>query len=527
MKRNDNVFNSVAMSAIPSSRFDLGHEKKLTFDMGQLVPVCLMEAIPGDTFHLQYTNLLRFLPLVSPVMHRVRVKTEYFFVPHRITFPAWEEFITGVSPSPVSWPHVTIDDVVIEGSVADYMGIPPGSYSLNELQISALPIAAYLKIYDDWYRDQNLIPEQFTPLAPGSNIIPAFFQSPLHRCWEHDYFTSCLPTTQQGGEVSLPLVQELSIPVEYTPNGNPGTFLDISTGNPASAGAVNQAVGPAPLSFSTFVGTTAAAYDPQGTLTVDVQAEAATINDLREAFALQAFLEKTLRGGQRYIEQNLSHFDEVSSDARLQRSELICTSSQNMVISEVLATAQSSNDGATAEIAVGNMGGHAISVGSDGATYHCEEHGFIIGIMSVIPDTAYQDGIQKMWFRDDRLAYPWPSFANLGEQPVFNKEIMAHDVDANDYPPNDVFGYLPQYSEMRYQPSMVAGQFRSSLAFWTLGRRFDPEAPPQLNGQFVSCYPNRDIFAVEDPAVNTVLAQIINNHTVQRKLPRYGVPSTL
>jgi len=538
MKRKDNVFTDTALSRVDSSRFDLGHEKKLTFNMGQLVPVCLMEAVPGDRFSLSYANLLRFAPLVSPVMHRVRVKTEYFFVPNRILFPEWEEFITGVSGTPVAAPTVTIDGNVPVGSLADYLGIPPGDYSLNPLDVSAIPMAAYYKIYDEWYRDQNLISEKFAELIPGNNPLYDIktLAKPLNRAWEHDYFTSALPTAQQGQDVDLPLVNQQEVEVTARDNGsiagNTGFFRTSSDFAPLSGDStyISSAAGPSPLTSGMRSVESGAPlmYDPHGTLVVDIQAEAATINDLREAFSLQAFLERTIRGGARYIEQIFSHFGVKSSDARLQRPELIGRSVQNMVISEVLSTAQSSNDGSTAEIAVGSMAGHAISVGgNDTFTYNCEEHGFIIGLVSVIPDTAYQDGLHRLFSRKDRLDYIWPSFAHLGEQEIYNKEIMCHDVDGSIYSPDNVFGYVPRYSEYRYHPSGVAGQFRDTLSFWTLGRQFSPDAPPNLNDEFVTCEPSRDIFAVVDPEVDTIFAQVINNHTVVRKLPRYGVPSTL
>lgn len=531
MKRKDNVFVDTSMSRIESNRFDMSHDKKFTFNMGELIPVTCIPTLPGDRFHISFTNLLRFFPLIAPVMHRVRVKTEYFFVPNRILYDGWEDFITGVQDPVQPHPYITISDVFGKGNIGDYLGIPPGDYSDNPLNINCLPVAAYYKIYDDWYRDQNMIFEKFATVSPGSNTstwLERLEAEPLLRAWEHDYFTACLPTTQQGlNGVEIPLVNLQNIPVQYTNlpgNADAGLFRNVDGTINNTIDGVTNAAGPVPLTSSMHVSTAPVAYDPNGTLTVDVQGAASSVNDLREAFSLQAFLERSIRGGIRYFEQLIAHWNTKNPDARLQRPEFIGRDVQNMTIGEVLATAQSSDDAATAEVALGTMAGHGISVGgTDGFSYECLEHGFIIGIMSVIPDTAYQDGISKHFDIVDRLDYPWPSFAHIGEQPVKLRELQAVVNSAND--PETIFGYLPQYSSYRYHPSQVAGDFRDSLAYWTLGRQFtDPNAPPTLSEEFIECRPRHDIFAVTSPEIDKVIAQVINKIWVDRKLPRYGVP---
>lgn len=526
--RKDNVFDSVQSASIERNTFDLSHDKKLTLQMGRLTPVSCIECLPGDSFDISYVNFLRFAPLIAPVMHRVKCTTDYFFVPSRIIWDGFESFITGVG-TPPQMPFITLGtvDPLSKGSLGDYLGIPPGDYSNNEVRISALQVAAYYKIYDEWYRAQDIIPEKFTPLVPGDNTGDYWGlinSRPLRRAWERDYFTSALPTTQQGAEVDLPLVVGNDIPVELinTPHNTTGWV----TGAGAASANGNIRVDPGPVPFVNSTADNAGVdvrFDPRGSLVVDIAADAATINDLREAFSLQAFLERTLRGGQRYIEQMFSHFRQKSSDARLQRPEFLGRNVQNMTISEVLATAQDSGDG----IAVGTMAGHGISVGGDSSIrYTCEEHGYIIGIMSVVPETAYQDGISRDFTRFDRFDYAWPSFAHLGERAITQKEILAHsypvavDLDAP-------FGYVPQYSEYRYHPSQVAGDFRDTLDFWTLGRRMDPDNPPALNEEFIQCLPSNRIFAVTSEADDNIFGQILNNIKVSRCLPRYGVPATL
>lgn len=510
---------------IEMNSFDMSHAKKFTCNMGELVPVACMECLPGDQWNIAFTNMHRMLPLVAPVMHKVKMYTEYFFVPSRILWADWEDFITGVATP--QHPYCLLDDVFDKRTVGDHLGVPPGDYSDNAIHVNAMQIAAYYKIYDDWYRDQNLIAEKFVPLTAGLNAgyTGKLNDPPLRRAWEHDYFTSALPTTQQGTDVSIPLTFQDNIPV--TVGGDPsdpwiGRDAD-SGGAPLVGDVITSAGGNMQISPDTG----GAIFDPNGRLVVDVQSDAATINDLREAFSLQAFLERSIRGGLRYVEQLFSHFSVKAEDMRLQRPEFIGRDVQNFIIGEVLATAQSNNDAATAEVPVGQMAGHGISVGGrDGLYYECKEHGYIIGIISVIPDTAYQNGLNRQFSKEDRLDYAWPDFAHLGEQPLLLKEIQA--AVGSGHLPDTIFGYMPRYSEYRYMPDQVSGDFHDSLAYWTLGRIFaDKAAPPELTEQFIECRPRFDIFAVTDPNVDHIIGQHIKKITVRRKLPRYGVPSTL
>lgn len=518
MKRSDNIFSNVMMPRVDTNRFDLSHDLKMSFQMGRLTPSCVMETMPGDKFNISTTNFLRFLPMLAPVMHRVRASTHYFFIPYRILWDQWTDFVFDPDSS-LECPYVLINEVVDVGSLADYMGVPPLDYSTLDtpLKINLLPFAAYIKTYDEYFRQQGVQTELFQPIVPGDNTtawLPLILDRCLFAAWEHDYFTSCLPSPQAGDGVKIPLTFQNDIPVTVIDNTRNVLFVD-TPGNTPGEGALSAAAG-----TGVVVGSVSGAghFDPNLSLGVDVQSDAALINDLRRAFRLQEFLEKLIRGGQRYIETLLSIFGVRSSDARLQRPEFIFMDKQNVVISEVLATTQSTGDNQ----ALGQMGGHGISVGGgNNGFYKCEEHGVIIGLLSVRPDTAYQSGLHKMWERRAPLDFPLPDFANIGEQEVFQRELVANSDDAD----NSIFGYQSRYAEMKYIPSRVAGELRTTLNFWHLGRIFDISSPPVLNDEFISCNPSLRIFAVTDPDEDHIVAHVVNSVSVIRKLPRYGIPT--
>lgn len=489
--------------------------------MGSLVPTNCMEVLPGDRVSISVENMLRFAPMIAPVMHKVNVRTDYFFIPTRLLWPEFTEWITGQSESEAPYTQL---GVITTGSIGDHLGLPDGDFSAIDPKVSPMPLAAYRLIWDEYYRDQNLQTEIFTPLVAGNNAAfsAGYNAAPLKRAWQHDYFTSALPFAQKGDAVQIPLTNEQDIPVEYQfrtggISQNVGQLRSANTGAVTTdVGVIVNQTGPTPLSNS--IGVSAGdrtAYDPSGTLVVDVQSDAVDINTLRRAFRLQEWFEKNARGGTRYIENILAHFGIKSSDSRLQRPEYIGGSKQNMIISEVLATAQNSAE----DTALGQMGGHGISVGGGNKfSYRAEEHGYIIGIINVQPVTAYQQGLHRSFTRFNALDYAWPSFANLGEQPILNKEIYLNQTGLD-----NTFGYTPRYSEYKYMNSSVHGDFRDSLSFWHLGRIFD--APPVLNASFIEANPSTRIFAVTSEADDHLWCHVFNNVNMVRKLPRFGIPT--
>lgn len=507
-----NVFNSISVRRPKSSNFDLSHDVKLGMKMGQLTPVCVLECIPGDKFNIRTEAMLRMAPMVAPVMHNVNVYTHYFFVPNRLVWPNWEKFITdnngkGNVPAP---PVIDLTSAELgSGSLGDYLGLPIGK---NTNAVSAIPFAAYQLIYNDYYRDQNLQPDLGSNgtkqilLNDGPQDVGLNKKTHLNamrrRAWEHDYFTASLPFAQKGDAVDVPITFDNNVPVVINMTASPGSLAPIGSGPDAYVQRQNlDGSNDAKLYAWT---------DGQDSAEGDL-----TINNLRRAFRLQEWLEKMARGGSRYVEQILVHFGVKSSDARLNRPEYLGGTKAPVIISEVLQT--SSSDDTTPQ---GTMAGHGISANSGkNINFFCEEHGYIIGIMSIIPRTAYQQGIPRHFTRTSHLDYAWPTFAHIGEQEVLNKEIYHDPADGLN---EKVFGYVPRYSEYRYQSSRVAGDFRTTLNFWHLGRVFGTR--PVLNASFVSCLPRNDIFAVTTDSQN-IWAHCFHKIRVNRRLPKYGTPT--
>jgi hypothetical protein len=502
-----NLFNSIKLTKPAKNSFDLSHDVKLSAQMGNLTPILTLECVPGDKFNLGCESLIRFAPLIAPVMHRMDVSMHYFFVPNRILWNNWEKFITDANSGVVApfftptaetggYPASTL-------KFLDYLGVPPIAPGQSQQNINALPAAAYQCIYNEYYRDQNLIAPVNYKLTDGQNINSTDDLDRLltlrKRAWEHDYFTAALPFAQKGAAVDIPIgLVEGDLPVYL--NSSSGTSLN---GTPSSVNVAAQG------------GRTDVPADSLYADTSNAEIEPTTINDLRRAFRLQEWLEKNARGGTRYIESILSHFGVRSSDARLQRPEYITGVKTPVVISEVLNT--TGEDGGLPQ---GNMAGHALSISSGkSGSYYCEEHGYIIGIMSVMPKTAYQQGIPKTFLKNDTLDYYFPSFANIGEQPVTNNELYAYTSNQN-----DTFGYVPRYAEYKFMPSRVAGEFRTTLDYWHLGRIFATQ--PNLNQTFIECKPEDTtrIFAVED-GTDPLYCHVYNKIQAVRPMPKYGTPS--
>lgn len=536
------LFNQVKINKQKRNAFDLSHERKFSMNMGDLVPIMCEEVIPGDTFQLNTETLLRMAPMVAPVMHRVNVYTHFFFVPNRLIWRNWQDFITGTKGTsgyePTS-PYILITnttdrDLLKAGSLADYlgMGIPPTTTQLpvinNQTQINALPFRAYQMIYNEYYRDQNLQEKiEFTD-GDANSEEDGTLLSLRKRCWEKDYFTSALPWTQKGDPVSIPLSGVAPVELDLPQIPEPPLFQRVvdSSGNPMAGG--NYLKPNAGDLVNDDGATDPKAYiDPNGTYQVDLDEASIGIqvNEMRRALKLQQWLERNARAGSRYIEQIFAHFGVKSSDSRLQRPEYLGGGKSPVVISEVLQTASTNEKSPQ-----GNMAGHGMAAGNtNGFRKFFEEHGYIIGIMSVLPRTAYQQGHRRFFIKDDKFDYYWPEFANLGEQEVYDSEIFAdYTADgANGQLKAHAFGYQSRYAEYKFVPSSVHGDFKkrdNGLDKWHMGRVFIQ--PPQLSDEFVSSEDvTHRIFAVTDPSYHKLYVQVYNNLKAIRPMPYFGIPS--
>lgn len=496
------VFQAQSRENVRKSAFDLSHTKALSAKMGYLIPTLIQEVIPSDEFNIQQENFVRLAPMLAPVMHMINITTHFFFVPNRILWSEWEDFITGgkEGTSDPAMPAGSLDNIMTNTTWAplgDYMGLPDvETAGSSTLQVSQLPFRAYQKIYNDYYRDQTLNDE--VDLTSGSIYV-------LRKSsWEKDYFTSSLPFLQRGAEIGVP------IEVEYRETAqlfNPGNGAPEQTDGNLEAGnfgriRVNDGT---PTSFLEL-------RNIENTLDF-------TINELRTSSALQRFLEKQATGGYRYTETLRNHFNVRSSDQRLDRAEYIGGGKNPVVITEVLSNTQTLDSTDSVTTPVGEMAGHGISQGQTiSANYEVEEHGYIIGITRVLPNSQYFQGIPKHFLYDDKFDYAWPELANLGEQPVLNAELY-YDADDDTYN-NATFGYQQRYAQYKFSQSTVHGDFRDTLKYWHMAREFQNQ--PALNGEFVQATPTDRIFAVQNE--DHIWIQILNKVKALRPLPYFSNP---
>ena len=488
--------------------FDMSHEVKTSCDMGKLIPIFCEETLPGDKWNVNTNVLVRLSPLLAPVMHRIDVYTHFFFVPNRTIWTDFEDFITGGEDgldASVA-PTITMNNET-RGELPDFFRVPSGV--ATNVSVSALPFRAYNFIYNEWYRDQWL--QNKVAISKASGVDSTTAHALLTRNWEKDYYTSALKSPQKGTAVNMPLGTDA--PVVSTGN-------DVKISSPQFANRfLNHDTGVNIEASGSAIGTADTIFWGNDTgMEADLSsATPASINQLREAFTIQGWLEKNARFGSRYVESILSHFGVRSSDKRLQRPEFLGGGKSPVVVSEI---AQTGETGTTPQ---GTLAGHGFSLNVNHSfRKYFEEHGYIIGIMSIMPRTAYQQGLPRTLTRTSKYDYMWPAFTGLGEQAVYRKEIYL-DTTGND----DVFGYQGRYDEYRRRESSVHGEFKdtggSGLSFWHMGRIL--ASAPTLSSAFITADPTNRIFAV--PSKPGCLVTVQHNAFALRPLPREAVPFTL
>lgn len=551
---NRNVESHFALNPtridLSRSTFDRSASVKTSFNAGDIVPFFLEEVLPGDTFNVKSSKVVRMQTLLTPMMDNVYLDTYYFFVPNRLVWKHWKEF-NGENTESAWIPETTYEVPQITapantgwavGTIADYFGIPTG---IPNLSVSALPFRAYALIMNEWFRDQNLSDPLVVPDddATVAGVNTGTFVSdvakggkPYVAAKYHDYFTSCLPSPQKGPDVTLPVASGGNVPViplatNHTlvgPDGTINTIKWVDADGTAFSGNNRQMIIRGGITNSGTNYTANQDYSipyPANLYAVDLNPQAATINQLRLAFQIQKLYERDARGGSRYIEILKSHFGVTSPDARLQRPEYLGGNRVPININQVI---QQSGTGTGANTPQGTVVGMSQTTDSHADFIKSfTEHGFIIGVMVARYDHTYQQGLDRLWSRKDRFDYYWPVFANIGEQAVKNKEIYAQGNEEDD----QVFGYQEAWADYRYKPNRVTGEMRSaysqSLDVWHLAD--DYASRPSLSDSWIrEDKSNIDrVLAVTSENSNQFFADIYVQNRATRPMPIYSVPGLI
>lgn len=515
MSRANHHFSQAPQANVPRSVFNRSSTYKTTFDAGYLIPIFCDEILPGDTFNLKMTGFSRLATPIYPIMDNMFMESFFFFVPNRLVWDNWKKF-NGERKNPKDQTDYVIPTITAaqggfaELSLFDYLGLPT---KISNIKINALPFRCINLIYNEWFRDENLIDSLEVPTGDGPD--DASLYTLQRRGKRYDYFTSCLPWPQKGPSVCLPILGDAKI---LTTKADIG--MDTARDNTCRTLTIRPEGGyNLTLSGYAEAAATGVRFCDPVPLRVDLSsATSICINALRQSFQIQKLYERDARGGTRYTEVIQSHFGVISPDARQQRPEYLGGGSSPVIVNPIAQTSAIKDQPSP----LGNLAAYGTcALHGHGFTKSFTEHGYVLGFVSVRADLTYQKGVERFWSRKTRFDFYWPALSHLGEQSVLNKEIYAQGIAKDD----EVFGYQERYAEYRYKPALITGKFRSNatgtLDAWHLSQDF--KSLPTLSADFIKETPPMSrIEAV--PTQPDFIFDAWFSLRCARPMPTYSVP---